>query len=408
MTVFNFIAVNEKGKSQKGILEGDSPSHIREILKDRGLIPIAITVSTQTHNEQGSLWERLTKRRQSVSIANLSVMTYQFATLLSAGLPVESAIANIAAELDNATLKQVLLSVRGRVLEGHTLAYGMREYPAVFPKLYVASVDVGEKTGQLDRVLTRLADYYEKQRAVQEKIFAAMVYPTLLTLVAGAVVVFLLAYVIPQVTNVFTQTGQTLPTVTIILLATSNWLQAYGLYVLLFFLFAFIGFRYALSYPHFRYRYHEFLLRLPVISKTITAIQAARFLRTFGILFAAGVPVIDAMTSANSIINLLPMQAAIERATRQVGEGKSIHQSLQQTEYFSSLSTQLIASGEAGGELEVMLEKAASFQEQNTAHKLSTALALFEPILILAMGSIVLFIVLAVLLPIFEMNQLIH
>lgn len=408
MAVYNYIAVNDKGKTQKGILEGDSSSHIREILKERGLIPIVISASNQVQTEKTSPWEYLTKRRRSVSIANVSVMTYQFATLLSAGLPVEATLANIAAELDNATLKQVLLSVRGRVLEGHTLAYGMREFPAVFPKLYVASVEVGEKTGQLDRVLTRLADYYEKQRAVQEKIFAAMVYPTLLTLVAGAVVVFLLAYVIPQVTNVFTQTGQTLPTVTIVLLAISHWLQAYGLYALLIFLGALIAFRYALSYPHFRFRYHAFLLSLPVVSKTITAIQAARFLRTFGILFAAGVPVIDAMTSSNSIVTLLPMQDAIQVAIKQVGEGKSIHQSLQQTGYFSSLSTQLIASGETGGELEMMLEKAAGFQEQNTAHKLGTALALFEPILILAMGSIVLFIVLAVLLPIFEMNQLIH
>jgi len=411
MPVFNYIAVNEKGKTHKGILEGDSISKIRILLNERGLMPIEITLvrhEKKIEHQESSNVKSLFTRKQRVPVSHVAVITYQFSTLLTAGMPVEAALASIASEVDNATLKRVLLGVRGKVMEGHTLASGMNDFPYVFPKLYTASVAVGEKTGQLDKVLTRLADYYEKQRAVQEKILAALIYPSLLTIVAGAIIVFLLTYVIPQVTSVFTQTGAQLPGVTIFLLFITDLLRSYGLYALLALILFVVLFRYSLKYTRFRYRVHLILLKIPVINSTIVSINAARFSRTFGILFAAGVPVLDAMTSANSIIGLLPMHDAIASAIVKVGEGTSIHQSLQQTGYFSSLSNQLIASGEASGELELMLEKAAAFQEQNTANKLSTALALFEPVLILTMGGIVLFIVLAVLLPIFEMNQLIH
>jgi general secretion pathway protein F len=410
MAVFNYIAVTETGKSRKGIMEGDSTSQIRQMLSDRGLTPIEITLSSQERAssvEPATGWRYFLERQKRVPVSHVAVITYQFAALLAAGMPVEAALASMAMEMDNATFKRVILGVRGKVMEGHTLASGMADYPHVFPKLYVASVAVGEKTGQLEKVLTRLADYYEKQRQVQEKIMTAMIYPGLLTLVAGSIVVFLLTYVIPQVTAVFIQTGQALPEVTILLLAVSDGLQKYGLYLLILLVALIVIFRFSLRNENFRYRYHLFLLKIPVISGMIIAINAARFSRTFGILFAAGVPVLDAMNSANSIIGLIPMRNAINRAIGQVGEGSSIHQALQKTGYFSSLSNQLIASGEASGELEMMLEKAAVFQEQNTANKLSTALALFEPILILTMGCVVLFIVLAVLLPIFEMNELV-
>lgn len=410
MAVFNYIAVTDRGKTQKGILEGDSPAQIRQLLQVRGLTPLEITQTKNVKPQETETthgWRSFLTRNKRVPVSHLAIITYQFSTLLAAGMPVEAALSSMAMEMDNATLKRVILGVRGKVLEGHTLASGMNDYPNVFPKLYTASVAVGEKTGQLDKVLGRLADYYEKQRLVQEKIFAALIYPSLLTLVAGGIVVFLLTYVIPQVTTVFIQTGQALPDVTLLLLSISEGLQNYGLYLLVAFVIFIIGFRYALRNQQFRYKVHLFLLKVPVLNSTIIAVNAARFFRTFGILFAAGVPVLDAMNSANSIIGFLPMHKSIANAITKVGEGSSIHQSLQKTGYFSSLSNQLIASGEASGELETMLEKAAAFQEQNTAHKLNTALALFEPILILTMGCIVLFIVLAVLLPIFQMNQLV-
>jgi general secretion pathway protein F len=195
---------------------------------------------------------------------------------------------------------------------------------------------------------------------------------------------------------------------TILLMTITDFLRNYGLYVLVVLIVGVVLFRYALRHQHFRYRVHRFLLKAPVIRTTLIAVNAARFSRTFGILFAAGVPVLDAMASANSIITLLPVHDAIAAAITKVSEGSTVHQALQQTGYFSSLTNQLIASGEASGELEIMLEKAATFQEQNTSTKINTALALFEPILILTMGAVVLAIVLAVLLPIFEMNQLIH
>lgn len=410
MAVYNYIAVNENSKTLTGIIEAGSPADVRQLLHDQGLVPLEISPvgkENGTTTTSPTKWLRFVKTKKRVSIADLAVVTYQFATLLAAGLPVESTLASMSSEIDNPTLKEVLLGVRAKVLEGHTLASGMGDYPLVFPKLYVTSVAVGEKTGQLDRVLERLADYYEKQRFIQDKIFQALIYPTLLIIIANAIIIFLVIYVIPQITTVFAQTKQALPSLTLLLLAISSSLRNYGLYLLLAIILGIITFRIALKSFAFRYKYHLFLLKIPVIKKYIIAVNAARFSRTFGILFAAGVPVLDAMTSANNIISNLPIHRALEAAIIKVGEGSTIHQALQQTGYFSSLSNQLIASGEASGDLETMLEKSANFQEQNTANRLNTALALFEPILILTMGFIVLFVVLAVLLPIFEVNQLI-
>src|SRR5579883_1757515 len=329
MAVFNYIAVNKTGKTRKGILSGDSASQVRQILQEQELIPVEITPAVeerQPHpNDTRSKWKLFRMKERRVTLSQLTVMTFTAATLLSAGMPVEAMLGHIATELDHPTFKRILLSVRTKVIEGHTFAASLSEHPHIFPKLYIASVAVGEKTGQLDKVLNRLADYYEKQRQVRDKVFQALIYPTLLTLVAGSVVVFLLTYVIPGVTDVFIQTGQSLPSVTMVLLSISRFLKNYGLYCLLAIIMGVFAFWYSLKNLRFRYKVHQTLLRTPVLKNTIIAVNTSRFLRTFGILFAAGIPVLDAMRSANSIITLLPMQEAIADAITKVGEGSPIH-----------------------------------------------------------------------------------
>lgn len=403
MAVFHYVSVDSSGRSKKGVLEGDSPVQIRQHLREMGLTPIEIKPA----GEKKFLSKGVSffSRKESVSASALSLLTYQFGTLLSAGLPVEGALLNMAEQMEKTPLKTVLLNVRARVLEGHSLAYGMDEYPHIFPKLYRATIAAGEKSGQLDNIINRLSIYLESQSTIKQKVQQALIYPILLTIVSISIVIFLLTYAMPRIVSVFQETGQALPDLTRMLLAFSSGLRSYGLYILFLIIIIVIGFRHMLKRRHFQYSVHEFLLRVPILNNTLKIVNAARFARTFGILFAAGVPVIEAMHAANSIITLLPMHDAVEKGIISVGEGMSIHKALQQTGYFSLLTTQLIASGETSGKLEVMLEKTAAYQEQNVVRWISTALSLFEPFMILLMGVIVLFIVLAILLPIFELNQ---
>ncbi len=403
MAIFSYVSVDGKGNTKKGILDGDSAQHIRQQLQDMNLTLIELTPLKDKNQQDHHPWSFSKKAR--VSTSTLSVLTFQLGTLLTAGLTIVAALQNIAEEMENTRLKTVLLTVRTRILEGHTLAYGMNEFPEVFPDLYRATIAAGDKSGHLDDVINKLALNLDQEEHIRQKIQQAMIYPALLTFVSFTIIFFLLTYAMPKITQTFIESGQTLPAVTSVLLAFSRGLKTYGIYVLIFIFLMIMGFKHFLKSDKFRFRYQLFLLKIPILNKAITITNAARFARTFGILFAAGVPVSQAMQTANSIITLLPMKAAIKHAITQVTEGLSIHQALSQTGYFTKMSTQLIASGETSGKLELMLEKTAAYQEQQVIRWTTTILALFEPVMILFMGIVVLFIVLAILLPIFQLNE---
>lgn len=404
MAVFRYVAIDAFGKETKGVLEGDSPLQIRQRLRSQQLVPLDVE---QAKEKNAGKSKRINLFQRKIKSADLSLLTYQFATLLDAGLPVEEALYNMAEQADKPYLKTILLGVHAGVLEGKSLASSMDEYPGSFPQLYRASVNAGEQSGQLGNVLHRLAGYLEKQQEVQSKVQQALIYPSLLTVVALGIVVFLLTFVVPKIVSVFVNTGATLPTITILLLTISDWAHRFGWIVLLVLIGGGILFKQLLKQEQFRYGFHAVLMRLPVIGHTIKEVNCARFARTFGILFAASVPVLDAMKAANSIVKMLPMQRAIAKNIEKVREGTAINKALEDTGYFSLLSVRLIASGEMSGKLEMMLEKSAEYQERMVARKIDVALALFEPLMIMLMGSIVLFIVLAILLPIFEINQLV-
>jgi general secretion pathway protein F len=341
-----------------------------------------------------------------MQLADLTLLTQQLATLLEAGLPLDECLQGVIEQTEKSHVKQILTGVRAKIIEGHTLAYAMEQFPSSFPELYCATIAAGEQTGKLHVVLNRLAEYAENQQLMRQKISQALIYPTLMTLVSIGIVSFLLIYVVPKIIHVFTDSGQALPAATQILIAASSFLGDYGLYMLVAIVAGLIIFFRMLKKEWFKYKWHKLLLRLPLFGYAIRTINTARYARTFGILFAAGVSVLEAMKVAAKLITNLPMRKSIGEAGNRVKEGSNINLSLKQTNYFPPMSIHLIASGENSGTLGHMLEKTANSQERDVSRLIETILNLFEPLIILVMGSIVLFIVLAILLPIFQLDQI--
>jgi general secretion pathway protein F len=298
--------------------------------------------------------------------------------------------------------------VRARVLEGQSLSHGLAAFPGSFPQIYRALIEAGEQSGRLGDVLERLADYTENRESLRDKVMLAFIYPAIVTVVAFAVVGLLLVYVVPQVTRVFANLGQTLPLVTRILIAMSDFARASGAFWLAGLVVAFVAGRLLLRDEARRRRWHGWLLRLPLAGRLIRGVNAARFADTLGLLTASGVPLLASLQSAAAVVTNLPMRAAVEEAVRRVREGESLAPALGAAKLFPPLVIHLIASGEATGRLDTMLARAAEAQSRELENWIRGLTALLEPLLILAMGAIVLFVVVAILLPIFEMNQLVR
>lgn len=406
MPVFKYVSVDKFGKEKNGIMEGDTPQHVRHLLRKQNLIPLEVNL-TSASRHSSSFLAKISRFNRSINIQDLAMITFQFATLLNAGMPVEEALMNLAEQTEKPHIKSIILGVHEKVIEGHSLATSMESYPAAFSKLYRSSVSAGEKSGKLGEVLERLSSYLERQQEVQQQVQQALIYPGLLTVVSLAILVFLLTYVVPKIVSIFESSGQTLPLLTRILLSASHFISNFGLYILILSLGLIYGGRILLKQNHFKRIFQNTLLQIPIIGGTILEVNSSRFARTFGMLFASSVPVLEAMQAANQIVKILPMYEAIEIAIQQVREGVAIHRALQSTGYFSILTVRLIASGEMSGSLESMLIKAADYQERMVARRINVALSLFEPAMIMFMGTIVLLIVMAILLPIFELNQLV-
>ncbi len=399
MTAFDYRAIDVNGKIKKGVLEGDSIRQVNAVLRDKALTPLEIQLAEQSQKR------RCFRRKQGLSYQELTLVTRQMATLIAAGIPLADVLSGVAEQSQKVAIKQVILGVRAKVLEGYSLAAGLSAFPAAFPRLYCTSVAAGEKSGKLDQVLVRLADYIEKQQAIKRKIAQAMIYPVMMTVVCISVVLFMLVYIVPKIVEVFHQTQQSLPAITEFLISTSILLKKYGIYLLTAIVVLSFAVRRLLNHQELRCQFHRGLLAFPILGKAMMTMNAARFARTFGILTAASVSVLEAMNNAARLINPLPMQSAVLAAVEQVREGSSIHKALQKAGYFSPLFLHLLASGEASGELEVMLEKVAEHQESEVSTLIEGLLTLFEPLMILVMGGVVLFIVLAIMLPIFALDN---
>ena len=403
MPAFEFTALDLNGREHKGVLEGDSPRQVRQQLRDRQWTPLAVQ-EVAAREAKSALRFSL---RRGVAASDLALMTRQLATLVRSGLPLEEAVRAVSQQTEKARLKSMLLGVRSRVMEGHTLAAGLAEFPHVFPELYRATVAAGEQSGHVDVVLERLADYTEARQLLRNKVQLALIYPIILTLVALSVVALLMVFVVPKVVQVYENTDQVLPFITIAVIAISDFLRDWGLLLLIVLAIGGAGFGWLLRKPAARYAMHQILLRLPLVKRLVRSSNSARFCRTFGILTASGVPVLDAMRISAQVLNNLPMREAVEEAARKVREGAGISKSLEVGGYFPPIVVHLIASGEASGKLEEMLDRAAVNQERELEGRVATLMGAFEPLLILVMGVFVLIIVLAILLPIFDLNQLV-
>jgi general secretion pathway protein F len=401
MSAFEYTALDNKTRrTRKGVLEGDIPRQIRQQLREQGLTPLSIDEVIRTTTQRRH-------RHVSVSATDLALLTRQLATLVRSGLALEEALRAISEQTEKPRSKSMLLAVRSRVLEGHSLADGLGDFPNVFPSVYRATVSAGEQSGHLDLVLERLAEYTENRQQVRQKTLLALFYPALLSTVAILVVVGLLAYVVPQVVQVFGHINQELPLLTRALISFSDFLQNWGIWLLLLLIAAVVGLRYLLRFDKPLTTFHRLLLLTPLISRLERGANVARFTRTLSILTESGVPMLEALRiTAQVISNRLIRQAIIE-TTNKVREGSNLHSALEQSGLFPPMTVYLIASGEASGQLENMLERAAIMQERELETFISVLLGLFEPLLILLMGGIVLTIVLAILMPIFELNQLI-
>lgn len=412
MAAFDYIALDAKGKERKGVIEGDSAKQVRQMLRDKSLMPLEISESKQkaqgkqSSSQSGGLHKPLFLQR-SISATELALLTRQLATLIQAALPLDETLLAVANQADKPRIKSMLYAIRSRVLEGHSLATGLADYPKVFPELYRATVDAGEQSGHLDTVLERLADYTESRQEIQGKVRQALIYPAFLSMFAIAIVVFMMTSIVPQVVSVFEDTGQELPGLTISLIAMSDFVVDYGLFLLVVAVAAFVGFQLLLTKPDFVMKYHLFLFRLPIIQNLVRGLNAALFTRTFSILTGSGVTILEAMKISAKVVANLPMRKAILQATDRVREGTGIKNALEHSKLFPPMTLQLIASGENSGKLEEMLERAAVQLEREQVTLIAYIVGILEPVIILAMGLMVLLIVLGILLPIFDLNSLV-
>ena len=404
MGAFEFVALDKAGKQSKGLIEGDTAKHVRQLLRERALLPVSVTEVAQKEARRQTTFSL----RRGISPAELALVTRQLASLSQSGLPLEEALLAVSQQNDQPRTKSILLGVRSRVMEGHTLADGLGEFPQAFPELYRATVAAGEQSGHLDVVLERLADYTESRQELRQQMRNAMIYPIALVVMAIGIISFMLATVVPKIVGVFANTNAELPGLTRGLIAASDFLRNHWLLLILGIGAAGYGVWWLLQREGPRRRYHRLLLALPLTSRLTQGINTARFTRTFSILAGSGVPVLEAMKISAEVIENLPMRKAVLEATLRVREGGSISKSLQTSKLFPPMMIHLIASGEAGGRLEEMLARSASGQEREVDGLLATLLGILQPLLIVAMGAIVLTIVLAILLPIFEINNLIQ
>lgn len=404
MGAFEFVAIDPSGKESKGLIEGDTAKHVRQILRERKLLPVQVTEVAQKEARR----QRSFSLRSGISTSELSIVTRQLASLSQSGLPLEEALLAVAQQNDHPRTKSIMLGVRSRVMEGHTLANGFGDFPQAFPDLYRATVAAGEQSGHLDVVLERLADYTESRQELRQRITNAMVYPIALVLMAVGIISFMLATVVPRIVSVFENASGELPRLTRWLIASSDFLREHWLLLIIAIGVTVYALWWLLRQPGPRRKYHRFLLRMPIAGRLTRGINTARFTRTFSILAGSGVPILEALNIAAEVIENLPMRDAVTEASLRVREGAGISKSLAESKLFPPMMIHMIASGETGGKLEDMLTRTANYQEREVDGLIATLLGILQPLLIVLMGAVVMTIVLAILLPIFEINNLIR
>jgi len=403
MAAYEYKALDEKGRQKKGVVEADSSRQVRQQLREKGLTPLSVETTVEKEGRTKSF----SSQGKSLSVKDLALITRQIATLIQAGIPIEEALSAVSDQNDKPRIRSIMLAIRAKVLEGHTLADSMAEFPNAFPKLYRSTVAAGEHAGHMDLVLNRLADYTESRQQARQKIQLAAIYPVILSVVAISIVVFLLTYVVPDIIEVFVNNGQELPALTQSLLVVSDFLSNWGIYILIALIIGFAVFQYFLKKDAFRFSVHKKILSTPFISKLSKGMNTARFASTLSILNSSGVPLVEAIRISGEVLSNDCLKSSIMDAAVMVSEGSSLTKSLENTGYFPPMMLHMVASGESSGELDQMLERTARNQENDLEGLISAIVGLFEPLMLLVMGVVVLIIVLAIMLPILSMSNLV-
>ena len=403
MAAFDFQAVDSRGKTKKGVIEGDTPRQARALLREQGLMPTEV-IPTLANNKSKSGKSGTRKNKGKKSTAELALITRQLATLVESGLPIEESLMAVAEQSEKNNMKSMIMGVRTKVTEGYGLAESMAEFPKVFNRLYRAMVAAGEKSGHLDKVLNRLADYTEQREQMRSQLIQALVYPVIMTVVAVGVIAILLTKVVPQIVGQFEHMGANLPGSTQFLIASSEFLQANGFFMVLFIAMVILLFSQLLKKPKFEMAYHKRVISLPGIGKVAKGLNTARFARTLSILSASAVPLLESMKISGEVLDNLYIKQQVKLAADKVREGASLRLSLEQTKLFPPMMLHMIASGEKSGQLEQMLGRAADNQDKEFEALMNISLKAFEPALMVVMAGVVLFIVMAILEPILQLN----
>lgn len=404
MAAFSYQALNAQGKKVKGVLEADNARQARQLLREQKLTPLSLEAAAD--NEK-----RLTKApkllQRGINASELALITRQIATLVEAALPIENVLYAVAEQSESPRLRNMMMVVRSKVVEGYSLAEGLAEFPHVFDHLFRSMVAAGEKSGHLDAVLLRLADYTEQRHQMRSTLMLALLYPMIMCIVAIGVISTLLVAVVPKIVEQFDHLGQTLPLSTRVLIASSEFLNAYGLYILLGIIGLVVLFVRTIAQPAMRLRYDAAILRFPVIGKVARSINTARFARTLSILNSSAVPLLEAMRISSDVLDNTYMRQMLAEASARVREGTSLRTALDATKLFPPMMLHMIASGEKSGQLDGMLERAANSQDKEFETQVTVTLKVFEPMMLVAMAGVVFFIVISILQPILAMNNII-
>ena len=408
MPAYEFEALDQTGRSKKGIVEGDSARQVRQILRDRSLAPLRVDLTSAENqrniNKTGVSFDVFGSR---LSVSERALVTRQLATLIAAGLSVEESLLAVSKQTESPRTQLMLVTVRAKVMEGYSFARSLQEYPKAFPELYRATVEAGESAGHLEQVLNQLADFSEAQYESGLRIQQAMIYPVILLILTVAILGGLLGYVVPDIVEVFADTGQALPALTQMIIGASDFVMGYGIFVVALVILAGMGFKRLLGVAAFRLKFDQKMLHLPIFAKMARGRNTAQFASTLSILSSSGVPLVEAMQISSGVVSNTWLRLQVKEATVKVREGSSLQSALEQSGYFPPMMLYMIASGESSGELDQMLSRVAKHMQQDVEVLLATLLSLIGPLMLVLMGGAVFTIVMAILLPIINLNQLV-
>lgn len=403
MAAFEYKALDETGRTRKGVIEADSARHARSLLRDQALMPTEVNV---TGSQSTSKSSRISFQRKLGHLDRV-LFTRQLATLVGSSLPIEAALAAVAEQAEKQHVKGLIMAVRSKVLEGHSLAVSLSDHGSSFNALYRATVAAGEQSGFLDKVLENLADYEERQFSATRNVEMAMIYPAVLLTMAVLIISGLMVYIVPDMVNVIVDTGQQLPWFTTMLIGITDLMANYWWLLIIVIALSVLFLRWLLAQPKMRLRWDRMKFDMPLVQRITRSANAARYTNTLSILTRSGMPLVEAMHIASGVVSNQWLQRALTEATQRVSEGISLHISLGKVGQMPPMLLHMVAAGEQSGTLDTMLGRVADFQQSEVERVVSALVKLFEPLMLLLMGGVVLFIVMAILLPMLSMNQLV-